>query len=71
MKSTFSQTASKVLVPARELNSALLSVPDVLVEVCVLRFGSPLDWVKFTTLPVDRITPVADGTTPGDNCPLE
>ncbi len=58
MKFTSSQTASKVFVPARVLNWLLLFVlPLVSVEVPALRFGSPLDWVKLRTSPVERMTP--------------
>ena len=71
VKVTSSHDASKVCAPAKVLNSALPSGPLVLVEVPALRFGSPPDCVKSRTFPVDRITPVSEGTTPGANCPLE
>ena len=71
MKSTSSQTASNVEAPAMVLKLALLLTPEVSVVVPAARFGSPLDWVKLAACPVDRITPVFDGTTPGASWPFE
>src|SRR6056297_2086994 len=74
MKSTSRKAASKVLAPAAALNSGSLSGPVVLVEVPVLWFelscshhakagGASL--VKEEALPVERMTPVSAGVTPG------
>ena len=53
-------------VPAASLNCWLSSWPDVFVVRLLDWLACPRELVKSSTSPVDRITPVSPGTTPGE-----
>ena len=57
---------------AAALKSARLFAPPVLVLVELLWLEEPLEFVKSVARPVERITPVSPGVTPGaTESPLE
>ena len=72
MKSISNHDASYVFVPASALKPASLFVPLVFVDVFGTSLGSLPSALKCRARPVDKMTPVSLGVTPGAaESPLE